>query len=828
LFLRRVTVTGFKSFASKTVLNLEPGVTAVVGPNGSGKSNLADAIRWALGEQSKGRLRLGGRDEVVFAGTQKKARASFAEVVLLFDNEDGSMPIDLTEVEVSRRLYRSGETDYRLAGRSVRLSDIQGLMVAAGFGVGTYAVIGQGMIDSFLMSPPAERKLLFDEAVGIRGPELSREAALRKLEHTNTNLVRLRDIAAELSPRLTSLQGAVKSTDITRDLEVTIATLRSQIIMASVAAGIKKRDGLEHDIASYQKQLENSLSEQRQLERKLADQAARVDASRVKRQQVEKSLIDLEAQRDRLGIELSDARSALVIARQARDAVSKLEAAQAAAQTELASANDRLSELEAEFKSNSDAADRAAQAVERASRSVADAQAALVEIRHSAGDGARNQYVSHALEILKLLATSLSDEQVELEQVRLLVHKAGRLLSHAGQAGANELLSELKTAQKKLEAVMTKRETTIEHQTNVTITIRSLEIDLGHQRQAVDRIEADVRKLTEEFMREHDKSATIQALEVREQKLATELSHSGSALEKLREQVRELIMATGDATAQAQVVAALERSRMGAVAAKGEVAHLSRELDQTIRSLGASQQEAERLDHSLDVRASKDSLEELRSRLVHAEAQLEATTAARRDRVAEYETVDARHTELVGQIADLEAAQANLGQVLSELDVRIRERFKSNFARLSEHFSTYFTQLFGGGSAALELEEDEEGTYGITIKVSPHGKRPVSIAALSGGERALAGVALLAAIIRTNPSPFIVLDEIDAALDEANSARLAHILGHLKEHTQLIVITHNRQTMHAARVLFGITMAEDHTSTLLSMRLEDATQLAAR
>jgi chromosome segregation protein len=828
LFLRRVTVTGFKSFASKTVLNLEPGVTAVVGPNGSGKSNLADAIRWALGEQSKGRLRLGGRDEVVFAGTQKKARASFAEVVLLFDNEDGSMPIDLTEVEVSRRLYRSGETDYRLAGRSVRLSDIQGLMVAAGFGVGTYAVIGQGMIDSFLMSPPAERKLLFDEAVGIRGPELSREAALRKLEHTNTNLVRLRDIAAELSPRLTSLQGAVKSTDITRDLEVTIATLRSQIIMASVAAGIKKRDGLEHDIASYQKQLENSLSEQRQLERKLADQAARVDASRVKRQQVEKSLIDLEAQRDRLGIELSDARSALVIARQARDAVSKLEAAQAAAQTELASANDRLSELEAEFKSNSDAADRAAQAVERASRSVADAQAALVEIRHSAGDGARNQYVSHALEILKLLATSLSDEQVELDQVRLLVHKAGRLLSHAGQAGANELLSELKTAQKKLEAAMAKRETTIEHQTNVTITIRSLEIDLGHQRQAVDRIEVDVRKLTEELVLERDKSASVRALELREQNLATQMSRSGSALEKLREQARELLMATGDAAAQAQMVAALERSRMGAVAANDEIVRLRSELDQTIRTLEASQREAESLDGALNVRVSRDTLDELRSRLVHAEAQLEATTAARRDRVAEYETVDARHTELVGQIADLEAAQANLGQVMSELDVRIRERFKSNFARLSEHFSTYFMQLFGGGSAALELEEDEEGTYGITIKVSPRGKRPVSIVALSGGERALAGVALLAAIIRTNPSPFIVLDEIDAALDEANSARLSTILGHLKEHTQLIVITHNRQTMHAARVLFGVTMAQDHTSTLLSMRLEDAAQLAAR
>ncbi|HUD11636.1 MAG TPA: AAA family ATPase, partial [Candidatus Saccharimonadia bacterium] len=214
--------------------------------------------------------------------------------------------------------------------------------------------------------------------------------------------------------------------------------------------------------------------------------------------------------------------------------------------------------------------------------------------------------------------------------------------------------------------------------------------------------------------------------------------------------------------------------------------------------------------------------------LVLAQAQLEATTAAHRDQVAEYDVVDARHAELTDQIADLEAAQVNLGQVVGELDARIRDRFKSNFARLSEHFSGYFTQLFAGGTAVLELEQDEEGTYGVIIKVSPKGKRPTSIAALSGGERALAGVALLAAIIRTNPSPFIVLDEIDAALDETNSARLADILGSLKDHTQLIVITHNRQTMHAAQVLFGVTMDKHHTSSLLSMRLEDAAQLAAR
>ena len=117
MILRRISITGFKSFAARTVIDLERGITGVVGPNGSGKSNIADAIRWALGEQGRSRLRLTDRDEVVFAGTATRPKASFAEVVLLFDNEDGAFPLDLTQVEIARRMYRSGETDYRLACR---------------------------------------------------------------------------------------------------------------------------------------------------------------------------------------------------------------------------------------------------------------------------------------------------------------------------------------------------------------------------------------------------------------------------------------------------------------------------------------------------------------------------------------------------------------------------------------------------------------------------------------------------------------------------------------------------------------------------------------
>ena len=221
-------------------------------------------------------------------------------------------------------------------------------------------------------------------------------------------------------------------------------------------------------------------------------------------------------------------------------------------------------------------------------------------------------------------------------------------------------------------------------------------------------------------------------------------------------------------------------------------------------------------------------LVELEQTQLRLEAELVARQAAHRETAIELTEVNARHADLATQIADLDEARTHLEQGVAELDELIRQRFKENFAKLSEHFSRYFVRLFGGGSAALELIEQDDSAYGINIKVSPKGKRLGNLNALSGGERAMAGVALLAAILSVNPSPFVVLDEIDAALDEANSGRLADILDELAEKSQLIVITHNRQTMRAANVLFGVTMNEHHVSHLLSLRLEEASALAAR
>ena len=206
LRIKSVNLKGFKTFAQQTELTFGSGVTAIVGPNGCGKSNVADAIRWCLGEQSFGLLRSKKTVDVIFSGSAKKARQGMASVSIVLDNEAGDLNIDFSEVEITRRAYRDGDNEYLINGQRVRLQDITQLLGPSGLGRRAYAVIGQGLIDRVLSLRPEERRVLFEEAAGITGYQQKRSAALRRLEATQLNLDRVGDVLAELSPRLRSLK----------------------------------------------------------------------------------------------------------------------------------------------------------------------------------------------------------------------------------------------------------------------------------------------------------------------------------------------------------------------------------------------------------------------------------------------------------------------------------------------------------------------------------------------------------------------------------------------------------------------------------------------
>jgi len=821
MFLRRLEISGFKSFASRTRLDLEPGITAIVGPNGSGKSNVADAIRWALGEQSTKSLRLKKSEELVFAGTNKKAKASLAEVSLLLDNTDGGLAIDFSEVELARRLYRSGDSDYLLNQHKVRLNEVQGLLVAAGFGPNSYSVIGQGMIDSFILATPAERKLLFDEASGIRQYELKREQALRKLEATASNLTRVKDVLGELAPRLATLERGVAAASERQELE-------SQLVEARAIMVASAEQQLTDSIAKCQTELD-------QLAGQIKSSRAALKILEATKQQTTKTvpalppqrLHRLEVERDRLTNDLSVKRAELQLLLEKQTASRAIRQQITVCQAETNDFTQQIKQLKTDLR-QLEADQKPAQAQLAAINSeITSVQSKLSRLRRQADQSARQEFIDHALGLMKQLVRNLSESDPDLSEVKLMVYKAGRLLSHASR-GQQGLLEDIKKVQLQLNGLMKRREDGQENHSTEIIKLRSVELDLAHLSAQKAQADRRLQDLTEQAKQLQSPSPAVLASRQRQlQTMEDRLAKATVELTELRQNLHQ--QAAVPATdAIFELAAKLESTRTQLQASLDRQTQLIADADQAKAELARYRKMGRGWfgNQTSQAKSSPTPLLEQELLLGNLEASIAAHQSADHELIEEHTEVKNRHDFMAAQVADLESAQADLAQVITQLEQLIRSKFEVAFSNIAEHFGGYFQQLFGGGQASLQLTTDH-GIYGIEIKAVPPGKRVEGLAMLSGGERAMTGIALLAAILRVNPSPFVVLDEVDAALDEANSARFASILKDISGQSQLLVITHNRQTMQAAHTLYGVTMDEYHVSKLLSVKLAEAKELAA-
>jgi chromosome segregation protein len=248
--LKQLRVFGFKTFAEPLKLDFEPGITTIVGPNGSGKSNLVDAIRWALGEQSSKQLRSNRTDDVIFAGNTKRKPLGMAEVTLVFDNSDRRLPIDFSEVEISRRAYRAGEIEYYLNRNHVRLRDVMDLLMGTGLGPGSYSIVSQGQIDAILSSKPTERRALFEETAGIARFLARKNEAMRRLEHTEANAIRISDLVAELERRAPELDTQVRRAKRYRRLSSRVRDLELLSYMRASKSRREERDRVRAALGS--------------------------------------------------------------------------------------------------------------------------------------------------------------------------------------------------------------------------------------------------------------------------------------------------------------------------------------------------------------------------------------------------------------------------------------------------------------------------------------------------------------------------------------------------------------------------------------------------
>lgn len=494
--LKRLKAFGFKTFAEPTMLDFEGGITAVVGPNGSGKSNLVDAFRWVLGEQSSKSLRSGKMEEVIFAGNDKRKPLGLAEVSVTFDNADGKLPIEYTEVEITRRAYRAGEVEYYINRNHVRLRDIMDLLMGTGLGPGSYAIVSQGQIDAILSSKPSDRRALFEETAGINKFLARKNESLRRLEQTEQNAIRINDLIAELERRIPELETQVrrakryrKLSALVRDLEIlsylrASASRRSERERLRVelerneeirSAGAARVASLSANLSALRTRIyqhELALEELRsggQTQRaELASREAEYAAAIARRETLEaqntvisQDVARVRQERETLATTISE------LDRRIAPLQAEVESArerELAAQTELSQARAQLDGIFTKLREvESVAAERAARKAERrvqgenaraeTERLAAEVQAARerAERLEIAAGGAAHKY-SHREEQLTTLETQWLGLRAQVEEAERLVWQTAQQFTRA-QASHRDYLSEFSGTQSRLHTI---------------------------------------------------------------------------------------------------------------------------------------------------------------------------------------------------------------------------------------------------------------------------------------------------------------------------------------------------------------------------------------
>lgn len=757
MYLKRVEIFGFKSFANKTTLEFLPaanfsngkecGITAIVGPNGSGKSNVSDAIKWAMGEQSMKTLRGKKTEDVIFAGSGKKARLSSANVALHFDNSDRRIPLEYSDVVITRKIYRNGESEYLINGSRARLLDVTDMLAKAGVGKESYCVINQGMSDSVLNATPIERRFVLEDAAGVKQYQIKKERALKKIDSTKENMERTAGLIREIEPHLKLLKRQSEKAQQARE----------------VSQSLKEKQTLLYSYLwnNFQKEREIFSKEKESLGARMMNMQREVD---VMNDEVGKESKNIENTNDQQDLEKKR--------NEIRNQLNEIE-------RELIITEGRLV-VEKEKLANQ-------KVIEIIPVDLKYVQAKLEKIRND-----QESLIKQVEE-----AENLDDLQDIKEFARSIQQELYELYN---QAGKGEV--EVKKDNSKEVAEIESRIATLEEKKKL---FGEKEI----------KTKSDIEKIEKEIQEEIQKGR-----HKREKffQLERELRTKQEDLGKLKDYFNE---------------------------AKIKLARIEvREEDLINEIRGVLKCEVTQLKYN-EQEINRENLEREISKL---KLQMEQIGGIDPMIVDEYKETNERFEFLSKELQDLANAIVSLNEVVREMDQKINAQFALAFEKINSEFAKYFKIIFGGGNADLKKvkiqsrkkakdsaaeneseeteseEESEKSETGIEIFACPPGKKIANLSMLSGGERSLTSLALLFAIISYNPPPFAILDEVEAALDEANSRRFSRILQQLSSSTQFIAITHNRETMRQAALLYGVTMGEDGVSKLLSVKLDQVGQ----
>lgn len=733
MHLKSLEVNGFKSFAKKGLLTFDSPISAIVGPNGSGKSNVAEAFRFVLGEQSLKNMRGKKGEDMIFNGAGQSGRLNKASVKLVFDNNDRLLPIDFDEVELGRAVHRDGANEYYLNGSQVRLKDITELLASANIGATGHHIISQGEADRILNASVKDRRLMLEDALGLKIYQYKKNESEKKLVKTQDNIKQVESLRREIAPHIKFLKKQVEKIEKGKEMQEELKILYREYLKRESSYIQTETKHLEEEKAGPTKRLE--------------------ELGRYKEQ--------LEGEIESHQKESGDIGMLNTLQDKHHDLVSKK--------------NDLLrsaGSLEGQITSLEKLRDREAKKTE---------DAGTVPLSEVVGIARDLESVSESTDHSTLLSL--------VQRVKGALHSLVERYKGV-EAPTDSHISE------DLEKLVGEKKQIDEELQSVTVA------------------EEEVKKSIEELQKKID-------------------SQKEGALEA-EKKILEVVQEISGLQSKLQSVQSLENTLMR------DKEEYEREVQEAVVLVGQGIRDFE--DMQVELEDDRERQQKRRKDLERLKIRVEDMGAQGGDDVMkEYQDVTEREEFLNKEVEDLEKSANSLKQMIVDLEEKINDQFKEGIQKINKEFDSFFQLMFGGGNASLRVvkqevrrkpkdtdlpmddevpEEEEEGEEGVDIAVNLPRKRIKGLMMLSGGERALTSIALLFAMSAVNPPPFIILDETDAALDEANSRKYGDMIENLSKHSQLILITHNRETMSRAGVLYGVTMQQG-ISQILSIKFDE-------
>ena len=999
MYLKALEIQGFKSFPDKTRLTFEKDITAIVGPNGSGKSNISDAILWVMGEQRSKALRGAKMEDVIFGGTEKRGKLGFAQVSLIIDNSAHIFDSDSSEIMLTRRYYRSGESEYYINRESVRLKDINSLLMDTGLGRDGYSIIGQGRIADIVSTKSTDRREVFEEAAGISRFRYRKEEAERKLEKTEENLLRINDKIEELEMQVGPLKkqaetakrylvlrdelrvkeisvwmetldklhaqaeaialeysqttgelekareelkalyassGSISERMHQKDVETEQARERLSAAESAAAECDSAAAVLRANVKSSTESMQRMLSDIAQQETRAAEIQSQMDEGNKRIAQIGQELKALEEQTKQNNNVLDGCRMKLKsredMVNQLSDKVTQL----AVDGRSMDSRIHMLSEMEKDYEGYSKAVKPVMREAERgtlrgihgpvANLVKADEECALA-IETALGAAAQNIVTDtqndgrSAIEMLKrrdagratflpvdtirgsvmrdapvndpgfvgvafdlvqfdpkykdifasllgrtVIAETLGDavrmSKANGNRLRIvtldgqLINAGGSMTGGSTARGsgilsrANELeklkkqrvklaekerdsSSELERAKANLSGIRYQLDMALEDQAELKSKVSSFEAEKRATENSVKQLQVLLDSLSGDSEKRHQ---AVESAEREIEQLKARLTEKEKRLEEINGKISAIKQEIAQISAnKLELEKKRTRAEKDAQQRNADIIELERRAAKTEQKKLASEMEEKQildklwdnyeLSHSAaeELRRPVENLQKANREINELRRQISALGNPNLGAIDEYERVNTRYEFLTGQRDDVDKAKTELVDIIKDITGEMKEVFLRQFKAIDESFRQTFLELFGGGKAALVLEdEDNVLECGIEIKVQPPGKALSNISLLSGGEMAFVAIALYFAILKVRPTPFCVMDEIEAALDEANVTRYAQYMRRMSDKTQFLVITHRRGTMEEADMLYGVTMQEKGVSTVIELDLESA------